>query len=79
MSETSLLVANEKLKKAHADIAILRQLVDYTIAIIVAAGGRVEIPADKLADWAATSWRHENDGLTHVFSTERHSNQSQQG
>jgi hypothetical protein len=70
MTETSLFIANEKLKKAHEDIAILRLLADYTIAIIVAAGGRVEIPSDKLSDWAALPWRHENDGVTHVFSTE---------
>ena len=71
MVETSLLIANEKLKKAQQDIAILRQLADYTIAIIVAAGGRVEVPSDKLSEWSSTPWRHENDGLTHVFSTER--------
>ncbi len=70
MAETSLLIANQKLDKAHAEIAVLRQLVDYTIAIITASGGRVEIPADKMGDWSRRSWRHENDGVTHVFTTE---------
>lgn len=70
MAETSLFIANEKLKKAEADIAILRRLVDHTIAIIVASGGRVEIPADKMDAWAAAPWRHESDGVTHVFTAE---------
>ena len=70
MAETSLLIANQKLDKARADIAVLRQLVDYTIAIITAAGGRVEIPAEKMDDWSRRSWRHENDGVTHIFTTE---------
>lgn len=68
MAETSLLIANEKLKKAEADIAILRRLVDHTIAIIVAAGGRIEIPADKMDEWSSRPWRHENDGAMHVFT-----------
>lgn len=71
MTETSLLIANQKLEKARADIAVLRQIVDYTIAIITAAGGRVEIPAEKMADYSSRSWRHENDGVTHIFTTER--------
>lgn len=70
MGETSPLIANEKLKKAEADIAILRRLVDHTIAIIVAAGGRVEIPASKMEEWSRRSWRHENDGVTHVFTAD---------
>ena len=70
MAEKSLLIANEKLKKAEADIAILRKLVDHTIAIIVAAGGRVEIPAGKMEEWSRRPWRHENDGVTHVFIVE---------
>ena len=67
---TSLLVANEKLRKAEEDIIILRRLVDHTIAIIVAAGGRVEIPCDKLEEWSSRPWRHENDGVFHIFTTE---------
>lgn len=70
MAEKSLLIANEKLKKAEADIAILRRLVDHTVAIIVASGGRVEIPADKMGEWSQRSWRHESDGVTHIFSAE---------
>lgn len=69
VTETSLLIANQKLEKAKKDIAVLRELVDYTIAIITAAGGRVEVPADKLDDWSSREWRHENDGVTHVFTT----------
>lgn len=69
MAETSLLIANEKLRKAEEDITILRRLVDHTIAIIVAAGGRVEIPCDKMEEWSSREWRHENDGTTHVFLT----------
>lgn len=68
MGEKSLLIANEKLKKAEADIAILRRLVDHTVAIIVASGGRVEIPASKMEEWSGRPWRHENDGVTHVFT-----------
>lgn len=69
MTETSLLIANQKLEKAYADIAVLRKLVDHTIAIITAAGGRVEISADKMVEWSKRSWRHENDGATHIFTT----------
>jgi hypothetical protein len=69
MAETSLLIANEKLDKAEKRIAVLRDLVDYTIAIITAAGGRVEVPAGKLDEWSSREWRHENDGVTHVFTT----------
>ena len=68
MPETSLLIANQKLLKAEQDIATLRRLVDYTVAIIVAAGGRVEVPADKIEDWSKVEWRHENDGEMHVFT-----------
>jgi hypothetical protein len=71
MAETSLLIANEKLKKAEREIATLRELVDYTIAIIVAAGGRVEIPADKITEWSSYSWRHEADGSKHLFTTQQ--------
>ena len=69
MTETSLLIANQKLEKAYADIAVLRKLVDHTIAIITASGGRVEVPADKMSEWSKRSWRHENDGVTHIFTT----------
>jgi predicted trehalose synthase len=67
--EKSLLIANAKLEKAERDIATLRRLVDYTVAIIVAAGGRVAVPTDKLEEWSEREWRHESDGETHVFST----------
>ncbi len=69
MAETSLLIENEKLRKAEEDIAILRRLVDHTIAIIVAAGGRVEIPCNKMEEWSRREWRHENDGTMRVFLT----------
>jgi hypothetical protein len=68
--EKSLLIANAKLEKADQDIATLRRLVDYTVAIIVAAGGRIEIPMDKFEEWSRREWRHENDGEMHVFSTQ---------
>lgn len=68
MTETSLLIANEKLRKAEQEIVTLRRLVDYTVAIIVASGGRVEIPVEKIDDYSKCQWRHENDGKTHVFS-----------
>lgn len=71
MAEKSLLIANEKLRKAEEDIAILRRTVDHTIAIIVAAGGRVEIPCSKMEEWSKSPWRHENDDTTHVFTTEQ--------
>ena len=67
----SLFIVQQQLAKAQADIVTLRTLVDHTIAIIVAAGGRVEIPADKMDEWSQSSWRHENDGVTHTFTTER--------
>jgi hypothetical protein len=71
MAETSLLIANERLRKAYEDIDILRRLVDHTVAIIVAAGGRVEIPSDKMEDWSNRPWRHEHDGKTHIFMAEQ--------
>ena len=64
----SVLVLQEKLDVAEKDIASLRKVVDHTIAIIVAAGGRVEVPVARHDEWANRSWRHDNDGVTHTFT-----------
>lgn len=69
MTETSLIVANKRLDDAHAEINVLRRLTQYTIAMIAASGGRVEIPDDKIREWSKRPWRHEFDGTTHIFTT----------
>ena len=65
----SALILEKKLHAAQRDIEVLRQLVDYTVAMIVAAGGRIDVPADKVSEWSKRPWRHENDGVTHTFTT----------
>lgn len=69
--ETSLLIANKKLRKSEQEVATLRQLVNYTVAIIVAAGGRVEIPSNKIEEWSKREWRHDSNERSHVFTSWR--------
>lgn len=56
-----------QLESARQEIDSLRRLTDYAIALIMAAGGRVEISHDKIEGWQNSPWRHEFDGRTHVF------------
>lgn len=67
----SAFILQKKLDAAERDIASLRTIVDHTIAIIVGAGGRVEVPVAQHDEWSAFSWRHENDGIRHVFTAIR--------
>ena len=64
----SVFILSEQLRKAKQEIATLRRVVDYTIAIVVGAGGRVEVPSAALTEWSNHAWTHENDGTTHIFT-----------
>jgi hypothetical protein len=68
MTQTAFILERQ-LEAANKDIAVLRLLVNHTVAIITAAGGRVEIPAEKHEEWSKREWRHENDGVKHIFTT----------
>jgi hypothetical protein len=68
--ETSVLVLQKQLDAANKEIATLRTVVDHTVAIVAGAGGRVEVPVAKYEEYSQRRWRHENDGITHIFTTE---------
>ncbi len=66
----SAFILEQKLIAAQKDIETLRMLVDYTLAIIAAAGGTVSFSNEHLEQWRDHPWRHEFDGREHVFSVE---------
>lgn len=66
----SILVLKEQLRKASLDITALEAVCAHTLALIAAAGGRVEISAADHDRWSALPWRHEFDGSRHVFSVD---------
>ena len=66
--QESALILGKQLEAARKEIETLRKLTNYTVAIIVAAGGRVEMTSDEIENWSKRDWRHENDGTLHVFS-----------
>jgi hypothetical protein len=63
----SALILGKQLEAARQEIATLRTLTNYTVAIIAAAGGRVFVPADMYDKWSKRQWRHESDSLGHLF------------
>jgi hypothetical protein len=69
MTVQSALILEKQLEAARQEIATLRTLTNYTVAVIVASGGRIEIPDNKIEEWSRLEWRHESDGLNHVFTT----------
>lgn len=67
MAATSALVLEQQLNAARLEIASLRKLTEYTLAIILASGGRIELTNQQVADGERASWRSENDGSRFVF------------
>lgn len=65
----SVLVLQKEVEALQRDLATAHRLVDYTVAIITAAGGKVVVPSDRLDEWSRRSWRHDSDGTTHTFTT----------
>lgn len=57
----SAFILTEKLRKAEQDIKVLRELTDWTVAIIVAAGGKVFVPETIAAEASQMKWRREAD------------------
>lgn len=60
----SVLVLQKQLAKAEQDIEALREVVDWTVQIIVAAGGRVEVTPETAAQLSQMKWRREADRNT---------------
>lgn len=67
---TPVFILEKQLDQARQEIEALRTVTSYTLSIITHFGGRVEIPDDTMKTYAITSWRHEFDGVTHIFSVE---------
>lgn len=66
---TSAFILQQQLDDAHRSIDALRKLVDYTVAIIIASGGKIEVDQATVdeAQEKGAGWRHEADGTKHVF------------
>jgi hypothetical protein len=56
----SVFILTEKLKKAEAEIEVLRGLTSWTVAIIMAAGGRVVVPHELAEKRDHLQWRKES-------------------